>query len=32
MAALAVDNLVGFLVHGRAVTPLNPEVLARVGT
>ncbi len=23
MADLAVDNLVGFLVHGRAVTPLN---------
>ncbi len=31
MAALAVDNLVGFLVHGKAVTPLNPEVLARAG-
>jgi len=29
MAALAVDNLIGFLVHGKAVTPLNPEVLAR---
>jgi gluconate 2-dehydrogenase len=26
MAALAVDNLVGYLVQGRAVTPLNPEV------
>lgn len=26
MAALAVDNLVGFLVNGRAVTPLNPAV------
>ena len=24
MADLAVDNLVGYLVHGRAVTPLNP--------
>jgi gluconate 2-dehydrogenase len=31
MAALAVDNLIGFLVHGRAVTPLNPQVLARTG-
>jgi gluconate 2-dehydrogenase len=31
MAALAVDNLVGFLVNGRAVTPLNPEVLAPSG-
>jgi gluconate 2-dehydrogenase len=26
MAALAIDNLVGYLVQGRAVTPLNPEV------
>jgi gluconate 2-dehydrogenase len=24
MANLAVDNLIGFLVHGKAVTPLNP--------
>lgn len=32
MAALAVDNLVGFLVNGKPVTPLNPEVLAPVGT
>jgi gluconate 2-dehydrogenase len=31
MAALAVDNLIGFLVNGRAVTPLNPEVLSREG-
>ena len=31
MAALAVDNLIGFLVHGKAVTPLNPEVLTRLG-
>ncbi len=31
MAALAVDNLVGFLVNGKAVTPLNPEVLKRTG-
>jgi hypothetical protein len=23
---LAVDNLVGYLVNGRAVTPLNPGV------
>jgi gluconate 2-dehydrogenase len=27
MAQLAVDNLIGFLVHGKPVTPLNPEVL-----
>jgi gluconate 2-dehydrogenase len=27
MAKLAVDNLVGYLVHGRAVTALNPEVM-----
>ena len=27
MADLAVDNLVGFLVHGRAVTPLNPGAI-----
>jgi gluconate 2-dehydrogenase len=26
MAGLAVDNLVGYLVNGRAVTPLNPGV------
>ena len=32
MAALAVDNLVGFLVNGKPVTPLNPEVLKRKGT
>ena len=31
MAALAVDNLIGFLVHGMAVTPLNLEVLTRLG-
>jgi gluconate 2-dehydrogenase len=31
MAALAVDNLIGFLVHGKPVTPLNPEALARTG-
>lgn len=29
MADLAADNLVGFLVHGRPVTPLNPEVLKK---
>jgi gluconate 2-dehydrogenase len=28
MAQLAIDNLIGFLVHGKPVTPLNPEVLA----
>jgi gluconate 2-dehydrogenase len=27
MANLAADNLIGFLVHGKPVTPLNPEVL-----
>jgi len=27
MAQLAADNLVGFLVHGKALTPLNREVL-----
>jgi gluconate 2-dehydrogenase len=29
MADLAVDNLIGYLTQGKAVTPLNPEVLAR---
>jgi len=28
MADVAVDNLVGFLVHGQPRTPLNPQVLA----
>ncbi|MDB5882510.1 MAG: tkrA [Ramlibacter sp.] len=27
MAKLAADNLIGFLVHGKPLTPLNPEVL-----
>jgi gluconate 2-dehydrogenase len=27
MAMLAADNLIGFLTQGRALTPLNPEVL-----
>lgn len=27
MANLAADNLIGFLVHGKAVTPVNPEIL-----
>jgi gluconate 2-dehydrogenase len=31
MAALAVDNLIGFLLHGKARTPLNPEVLLTKG-
>jgi hypothetical protein len=31
MAALAVDNLIGFLLHGKAVKPLNPEVLIGAG-
>jgi gluconate 2-dehydrogenase len=29
MATLAADNLIGFLVNGQAVTPLNPEILER---
>jgi len=29
MAKLAADNLIGFLVDGKAVTPLNPEVLGQ---
>ena len=29
MADLAVDNLIAYLTQGKAVTPLNPEVLAR---
>lgn len=28
MAHIAADNLIGYLVHDRAVTPLNPEVLS----
>ncbi len=27
MAQLAADNLIGFLIHGKALTPLNPDVL-----
>ena len=27
MANLAADNLIGFLVHGKPLTPLNPEAL-----
>lgn len=27
MADLAADNLIGFLLHGKALTPLNPEAL-----
>jgi len=26
---LAVDNLIGYLVHGKAVTPLNAAELAK---
>jgi gluconate 2-dehydrogenase len=29
MAQLAADNLVGYLVHGKPLTPLNPEVLKK---
>jgi gluconate 2-dehydrogenase len=28
MADLAADNLIGFLLHGKPLTPLNPEVLS----
>jgi gluconate 2-dehydrogenase len=28
MAQLAADNLIGFLVHGKPLTPLNPQALA----
>jgi len=31
MAALAVDNLVGYLLHHKPVTPLNPDVLTQQG-
>lgn len=31
MAALAVDNLIGFLLHQKPVTPLNPEALKLQG-
>jgi gluconate 2-dehydrogenase len=29
MASLAVDNLIGFLIDGKPVTPLNPDLLAQ---
>jgi glyoxylate/hydroxypyruvate/2-ketogluconate reductase len=29
MARLAADNLIAFLVNGKALTPLNPEVLGK---
>ena len=29
MANLAADNLIAFLTEGKALTPLNPEVLRR---
>lgn len=29
MASLAADNLIGFLVNGKPLTPLNPEVLKK---
>ena len=28
MADLAADNLIGFLLHGKPLTPLNPQLLA----
>jgi hypothetical protein len=28
MANLAADNLISFLTKNKAITPLNPEVLA----
>ena len=30
MAHLAADNLIGYLLHGKALTALNPEVVAKV--
>jgi gluconate 2-dehydrogenase len=29
MADLAADNLIGYLVHGKPLTPVNPEVLQK---
>jgi gluconate 2-dehydrogenase len=29
MAQLAADNLIGYLVHGKPITPLNPQVLGK---
>ncbi len=29
MAHLAADNLIGYLLHGKPVTPLNPQVLSK---
>jgi glyoxylate/hydroxypyruvate/2-ketogluconate reductase len=29
MSNLAADNLIGYLVHGKPLTPLNPEVLKK---
>lgn len=29
MANLAADNLIGYLLHGKPVTPLNPEVMGK---
>lgn len=31
MARLAADNLISFLTEGKALTPINPQVLARGG-
>jgi len=29
MAMLAADNLIAYLTEGKALTPLNPQVMAR---
>jgi len=29
--AVATDNLIGFFLHGKPVTPLNPQVLVKIG-
>ena len=28
VGTVAADNLIGYLVHGKPLTPLNPEVAA----
>jgi gluconate 2-dehydrogenase len=29
MANLAADNLIGYLVNGKPLTPLNPDILKK---